>query len=598
MENKIIKKFIFLILIALLMQTAVTQAQTSFIQSRYIDAPASATCSDCNPVVDGVTHIRFDPDSVRLSSDDEGKDYVTFTVQIRRVGGTGTDVGYISASGFRLKYDNAVFGDNLDTPAITEDGSADSQCSYARSDFFTSVALSPQSLPYSLAFRDTNASELNVNEANIFQAVLLVVAGSKTNFALLGSTWEDMITLTCEIPANQEENEAGIGFAGSQPRGIFYRRFPESGPNAVPSTAFLLADNDMRGLRLDGKTWAEDYVRYGDGKGVRLKFSKGIKTQLTVDDFSLAAEGVSTTITRVSHTAGEAYAYVEFMEAIADGTLRLSDASIMDVDDEALAGGNFLAALNYDEDAPRVTAAAKDSIAVVGGNNHSTWKIDFSSEISTATVDASDICVTEVNGLCVAEGETPTVPVVSVSSSGTEIELVINEGDGQVGGVRSIEFRRNAVLGADFKVVEDYQAPLRDVIIIDDTLPPEISITMATAVAGSQNPLQHTINFTVTADEPVPSLNIPASYQLLRVLKDDSTAVETASSTIVGDDREVNIEYTYTFGSDNVLGETAGFTLARVGTSLQDTANRDPVDINDNVIAAGGRLDPGTIIKF
>ena len=584
----------FLILIALLMQTAVTQAQTSFIQSRYIDAPASAPCSGCQPVVDGVTHIRFDPNSVRLSSDDGGKDYVTFTVQIRRVGGNGTDVGYISASGFRLKYDNAIFGDNLNTPPITEDGSADSQCSYTRSEFFTGVTGSP----YNLVFIDVFPSELNINEAHNFQAVLNVIpfVTEKGNFALLGSTWEDMLTLTCEIPANQKENEAGIGFAGSNPRDIFYRMFPVSG-NAVPSTAFLLADNDMRGLRLDGKTWAEDYVRYGDGKGVRLKFSKGIKTQLTADDFNLTADGASTipTITRVLHTAGEAYAQVEFMEAIADGTLTISTTNtIVDMDDVELAGGNFLAALNYDEDAPRVTAAAIDSIALVGDNNHSTWEIDFSSEISTATVDASDICVTEVNGLCVAEGETPTVPVVSVSVSdnGEEMELVINEGDGQVGGVRSIEFRRNAVLGADFKVVEDYQAPLRDEIIIDDTLPPEISITMATAVAGSQNPLQHTINFTVTADEPVPSLNIPASYQLLRVLKDDSTAVETASSTIVGDDREVNIEYTYTFGSDNVLGETAGFTLARVGTSLQDTANRDPVDINDNVIATGGRLDP------
>ena len=147
MENKIIKKFIFLIFIALLMQTAVTQAQTSFIQSRYIGAPISATCSDCNPAVDGVTHIRFDPNSVMLS-DDGGKDYVTFTVQIRRVGGSGTDVGYISASRFRLKYDNTIFDDNLNTPAITEDGSADSQCSYARSAFFTGVTGSPYNLTF------------------------------------------------------------------------------------------------------------------------------------------------------------------------------------------------------------------------------------------------------------------------------------------------------------------------------------------------------------------------------------------------------------------------------------------------------------------
>ena len=386
---------------------------------------------------------------------------------------------------------------------------------------------------------------MNINEAHNAQAIFNVIpfVTEKGNFALLGSTWEDMITLTCEIPANQKENEAGIGFAGSQPWGIFYRMFPVSG-NAIASTAFLLADNDMRGLRLDGKTWAEDYVRYGDGKGVRLKFSKGIKTQLTADSFDLTADGASTTptITSVSHTAGEAYAQIEFMEAIADGTLRLSDANtIVDMDDEALASGNFLAALNYDADAPQVTAAARDGNPTkVGDNNHSTWKIDFSSALSADTVDASGICVTESDGLCV---ETPSVPVVSVSvsNSGTEMELVINEGDGQVGGVRSIEFRRNAVLGADFKVAEDYQVPLRNAIMIDDTKPPTISITAATAVADSQNPLQYTINFTVTANEPVPSLVTPGSYQLLRLPKVGDPSVETGTTpTITGNDREVN----------------------------------------------------------
>ena len=68
--------------------------------------------------------------------------------------------------------------------------------------------------------------------------------------------------------------------------------------------------------------------------------------------------------------------------------------------------------------------------------------------------------------------------------------------------------------------------------------------------------------------------------------------------TITGDDREVNIEYTYTFTAmgatiaEDVLRKTIGFTLGRAGTSLQDTSDRNPLNRNGDVITAGGRLDP------
>ena len=588
------KNFLFTAFVIFIGYTSIANAQTSFVQSRYLDAPISSACSSCD-LGDGIVHIRFKPGSAQVSGDK-----VEFTAQMRK---TGEASRGITSAVFRLAFDEEVFGAQLNTPAIANGNTpADGgQCTFTRSDLFTSGTRS-----YSIFFGDSASNQLAITEQSSFAVISQAAIARPASFAFLSNEWQDMVTLSCTIPSGKEASDAGLAVHGSEPLGTTIAEFPDTAFAETPSgdrvdrPAILVVDNDMRGLRLDGKTWAEDYVRYGDGKGVRLKFSKGIKTQLTVDSFDLTADGASTTITSVSHTAGEAYANVEFLDAIADGTLRLSDASIVDVDDVALASGNFLAALNYDEAAPQVTAAAKDSTAIVGGNNHSTWSIDFSSALSADTVNASGICVTESNGLCV---ETPSVPVVSVSVSnnGEEMELVINEGDGQVGGMRSIEFRRNAVLGADFKVAEDYQVLLRNAIEIEDTKSPTISITAATADADSVNTLQYTINFTVTANEPVPSLVTPASYQLLRLQKNGSESMETGTPTVTGNDREVNIEYTYTFSgsgdksADDVLGETVGFTLGRgLGTSLQDTAAtpKDPIDIYGGAIANGGRLDP------
>ena len=128
---------------------------------------------------------------------------------------------------------------------------------------------------------------------------------------------------------------------------------------------------------------------------------------------------------------------------------------------------------------------------------------------------------------------------------------------------------------------------------VADLQPPLISITNATAVADSVNPLQYTISFTVEANESVPTLNTTASYELSRISKDGKeTVVGTVSSTISGNDRKADIVYTFIFTDDALVGDTLGFTLVRVGTSLQDTASRDPVATNGDTIAPGGRLDP------
>jgi len=599
------------------MQTAVTEAQTSFIQSRYIGNPASAICSDCDPVLDGVTHIRFDPESVTLSND--GGDFITLKVQIRRIGGTGgNNVGYISEAGFRLKYDNTIFGDNLNDPAITEDGSAGSQCSYQRSSFFANTLQSsffvntPQ---YNLAFRDTNTSELNMNAANPLrvQATFNIPRDFLvSNVSVAGEAWEDYLTLTCEIPSSQTDNEAGVGFAGSQPRGIFYLRLPDGNiDRAIPSTAFLLADNDLRGFRLDGKTWAEDYARYGDGAGVRLSFSKGIQTELTASNFAVVdadgnpviVDGVAVIVSSVNHTPGESYANVELSDTVSSGILRLVSTTtvVMDADGDELADGNFLASLEYDADAPRVTSVSsrltdfnteEQAIANAdSGNNYSVREITFSSLISVATIDTDDICVTATReGSCVT-GETPSVANIDGGSATTTtmIRVLINEGDGTVassGG--SLEFRRNAMLGADYRVVEDYQQPLRGIIDIADTQPPVIAITEAEATVDDDNALLYTITFTVAADEPVPTLSDINSYRLLRLPTDgDAEEITPVNQSISGGDRQAMLTYTYTFADDDALRNTTGFVLARSSsTALVDTSGLSPV------VGLNGELDP------
>ena len=596
------KKTIFLIFLLSFVQTTVVEAQ-SFIQSRYSGQPTVPECAGCDADFDGITHIRFDPASTALSSDDEGRNFITVKFQIRRqVFQTDTPI-YISAAGFRLAYDTDVYGTQLADPVVPADdfsGDPRPQCSFDRSAYFTD----PQAFGvgvYALRFLDSTPEQLNINEAHSQQAVAGVPPAA--GFVALGEDWQDHITLTCEIPSGENNNDAGFAISGAQPRGIFFRNYPTGSPPAQVSTAVLLADNDIRGFRLDGKTWAKDYSRYGDGQGARLEFSKGIRDALAIGNFTLDSTGDSSLISAVNHTPNSSIVEIEFSQAIENDILRLSTSTaVVDEDGGDLADGNFLAQLFYDAEAPQVTGFRRDSAFTTNTPNQSRWFLDFSSAISTATALANHLCVTEPNGICAAEGEDTEIIIDSVELQTPTRLAVITEGVSAEN--RSIEFRRNAVLGADdYKVVEDYQPELRGVL--PESVPPTISVRW---VDASGNPITnpgsaeldppgtaagtYTMYFRVTASEPVANLNDPTSYNIATIdnlgspsLEDYSTARISAlpgSSTT-----RTLLQFTSEAASEVSDDGIEAFVL-RASASFQDSVGNAAVRAED-----GSRINTG-----
>ena len=593
------KKTIFLIFLLSFVQTAVVEAQ-SFIQSRYSGQPTVPECSGCDADFDGITHIRFDPASTALSSDDEGRNFITVKFQIRRqVFQTDTPI-YISAAGFRLAYDRDVYGTQLADPVVPADdfsGDPRPQCSFDRSAYFTD----PQAFGvgvYALRFLDSTPDQLNINEAHSQQAVAGVPPAA--GFVALGEDWQDHITLTCEIPSGENNNDAGFAISGAQPRGIFFRNYPTGSPPAQVSTAVLLADNDIRGFRLDGKTWAKDYSRYGDGQGVRLEFSKGIRDALAIGNFTLDSTGDSSLISTVNHTPNSSIVEIEFSQAIENDILRLSTSTaVVDEDGGNLADGNFLAQLFYDAEAPQVTGFRRDSAFTTNTPNQSRWFLDFSHALTTPTV--AGLCVTEDNGTCAAEGERASVNIVEVDVVATSTIAIVTRGMSAAN--RSIEFRRNAVLGADdYKVVEDYQPMLRGVL--PESVPPTISVRW---VDASGNPIsnpgratltppgtaagRYTMYFRVTASEPVTDLGIAAAYGVSTIADLDSPTLVNNAATITvrpgASTTRTILEVTSEVASEVSDDGIEAFTL-RALANFQDRVGNAAVRADD-----GSRINTG-----
>ena len=414
-----------------------------------------------------------------------------------------------------------------------------------------------------------------------------------------------MVTMRCMIPSGMESSEADFAVSGSEPLGFAGGQFPESG-NRDDRSMILLADNDLRGFRLDGKTWAEDYSRYGDGTGVRVKFSKDISTQLNTNSFTLELDPDDTytstpTIYSVNHAADSRYATILFTGAVNEGEVRLISTStmIIDEDGEALADGSFAAAPYYDGDAPRVTDFTKDGNTV---NEMSTWDIAFSAPINEATLQADNFCITGSEDVCPETSlEAPSIVSVNFASgSTTRARVVINEGDGKVGGTLSIEPRRNAVLGADLKVVEDYQKVLRGALEIEDTQDPVITLTAERPVEGTAAN-QYIIVFTVTADEPVPTIATAASYQLVHINRDDGAITAQSGLPVITEiTGGARLTYTLTLAD---ISNTQGFTLVRTTNALRDTGDRDPVRVDGTTaigsgVNAAGQIDPDVISSF
>ncbi len=598
----------------------------SFSQTCSIGGGSSA--SDCMPDVNGVVHMRFDPTRVGIGDNgtpnDTSDDRFEFVVQVRKTGGA---LPY-SIGGLGIEYNTVAFGENLNTPAFHNNGdgtaTGSGQCTYTRGSGFINGN-------YGLVIVDTSPSLLSLFEiADGFTSEI----ATADSFATINDEWQDLIGFSCRIidADNNGSMNADAGLAFSD------RLWAENQvwiagdgvTSTLNRTVFGVADNDLRGFRLDGKTWVEDYARHDRGRGVRLKFSKGVAVyddgdsttprQLTESNFMiLDSDGVTRLDIDgeenrqinivVEHTVGDDYVNLSFSSAVNRGVLRLlSDTStgtgiVRDTDDVELANGNFAAALVHDADAPYATGIERtdytyDSDTEIG---MSTWELSFNKPLNPATVIKENFCLTAENGNC--ESSSLSASIVSVSLNTTHrttLNIVINEGRiKRAPPPLSLEFKRNAVLGADLKIIEDYQTALRNKIELTDSIPPVITLTkIGDAMPDIDNPRRYTGQFSVTADEAgIDGIDDASLYKILRKPIGSDEFVEISSTLTLISRNPITLQYEVELASLDVVRQTEGFTLARGDNvrHLVDDDNNTPVNTIGTTIGTGEPIDPGVI---
>ena len=610
-------------------------AQYRIAESRFMtgSGPFSQTCSigggssasDCMPDVNGVVHIRFDPMRVEVSDNgtpgDTSDDRFEFVVQVRK---TGEALPY-SIGGLGIEYNAAAFGENLNTPAFHDNNTGTAtgvgQCTYTRGSGFTSG--------YGLVMVDTSASLLSVFEiADDF----ISETATANSFATITDEWQDLISFSCQI-INAGGNsgidaEAGLAFSNRLwgENQVWIAGTEDT--STLNRTVFGIADNDLRGFRLDGKTWVEDYARHDDGMGVRLKFSKGVAAyndgdtatpmSLTANNFVVLDSDRQTTggDIVVEHTAGDDYVNLRFTSAVSRGILRLVSSTshiIRDADNVELADGNFAASLSHDTDAPSATGIKRidygyDNNTQIG---MSTWELSFSKPLNPATIIKENFCLTAEPGNCAPSSlYATTASIIAVSLDPmhrTTINVVINEGRVKHAPLPlSLEFKRNALLGADFKIVEDYQVALRDKIELTDSIPPVITVE----AQGDAMPISdeggvgYRVSYTVRSDEPANLDPVGTAYLLVGVVDNDSlltsgdiSRLERTRSGVLTTSTLVTTRIY--FPGDGIsfeqLQTIKGFTLAlAVEGALEDRipGGNEPVRAGDDQpINRGDRID-------
>ena len=259
--------------------------------------------------------------------------------------------------------------------------------------------------------------------------------------SLFGTDWKEIMTMKCEIPEGQANQDAGLAiFAGSN---IFVTRDSREPLAVSDRRIFTLVDNDLRGFRLDGKSYAQDYARYGNGRGVRVKFSKGIATQLTSQHFVVRFTDDTENppaVTQVVHTPNSPYANVLIGRPVANAVMRLVSTGttvVEDIDGGLLADGSFVAALEYDANAPRATTITKVSFV----DGRATWNIGFSAPLYTHTVRAENLCITNEDDICTQQGQATTPSIVSASlNSSTTMSVIVDEVGSNMEDTYSLEF--------------------------------------------------------------------------------------------------------------------------------------------------------------
>ncbi len=639
-------------------------AQDQITQSRFITGadPFSQTCSigggnnigDCMPNVNGVVYMRFDTERLRINDNN-----LEFVVQVRK---TGAALPY-SVGGMAIDYNAEAFGENLNDPAFydndTDTRTNLGQCNYTEGGIFNNSTQN-----YVFTFRDTSSSLLSLfAEADDFTSS----TATASSFATINNEWQDFIAFRCQIVyANEGNMNADAGLAFSSRLWAENQVWIADDGNASTANriVFGIADNDLRGFRLDGKTWVEDYARHDDGKGVRLKFSKRVAAYndgdtrpkpLTPANFIIDGAGEAMRIVTATHQVNEPYVNLRFESAVSNGILRLVSTNtriVRDVDNVALADDNFVAALAYDTDAPYVTEVRRMVYTSEDGIGQSTWEIGFSKALNPDTVSKENLCLTDDSGICASADKpatTPTIVSVNLNDENSILTVVINEGRiGQALSPISLEFRRNAVLGEDFKIVEDYQTALRDRITLSDNEPLEITVRAidmrvdinpdpnietiypfeAVPDIRMPNGNRYTMQFAVRANRPVSGISDESSYQLIAIPIDENKPVPSTSITsVVLQEAEPNhsgdaTTLTYVVVLDSVAAtkRIEGFTLARgtnsnfvdsfdippavkVGTALDAApaaiARRDTQRPNISVVQTSNSIDSnGYSLRF
>ena len=582
-KQRYLVKKVFTILLLLLAGSAF--AQTSFVQSRFLGMPP-VDCTSCKPADDGILEYKLANPSIVVDPVAKTTD-TTYTVQMRVIGGDSAtkDKTRLAFAAARLTYDTDAFGEK-----VVGEVEEERVCDYTPSTDFEGKA-------YKYTLNDTTDS--------IFTITAYPQATTASSLMKLSDEFQDFVTITCKTKEGAQDANIAISGTDITSNMIYVYADASDGSKTISArrNIFPLVHNSLRGFRLDGKTYAEDYVLSSDGTEVRVTFSNPIATQLMANNFEVSTDTIE--ISSVSHNAGENKAVITFDKVPPAGSIlrfAANAASIMS-NSMPLASGNFIASLDHDAGATTANSITMDSRV----GDQSTWTIEFSHSLDHTTVNKDNLCLTETYGACPEEALTSaSIQSVSYREMTTTATVVINE-NSPGNKTLTIAFKRNAVRGADQRIVEEVQVGLRNMIVLTDSIGAGLNVV---ALDTNNDPLgnnklvptadeNYVMRFKVTATENVPTLNTAASYQLKTVIGStlgDITPPPGTPTIPMDSPSEVILQYTIPVSSVLTSGgadDVDGFTLVRNGARLLDGAGNPPVDDEGAVIGIDDRIDDG-----
>ena len=543
-DKKRLSLFIYALL-SLLVFSNLNAQTLEPVQSRYVGDVE--ICNECS-IGDGILHFRLVEDEV--FTDAQNNEKFRFEVQVRAA---LEDISYLSGDVY-IAYSTGAFGENLDSSkcSISDEGSV---------------------------FAGRNNLTLSTTSTNLIKISAAAVPGAP--FAIATSETSDdylsYATLECEIA--DKSVDAGLALDAET-----YKSNMILDGDSTTKTVFALADNDLRGYRLDGKVWVKDYVPFSNGRGVRIEFSGdfGERHDMTTAHFVFMDTSASITELSVGSFEAGRHMNVEFDGPVNSGILRFAVAGTPAL--QRLADGGFVAELRYDASAPIVTAIVEED---TGQEDTGRIVLTFDRAINAESIRQENICISLADFQVAAElypcvgplGISPrhyfavnrgdvSAPVVSpisvtslssraadtleleFDSSGLDLLVVNHNNELRM----TVEFLRNAILGTNLKPVEDYQVFVKENPVI---FPLDNNVGAPLHVVGkilpSDSADEYKAEFEITVDEIVNGLEDLSSYGLVRVHSDGSTGrVEGASSRITDTNETVGTVTRY----DNTLTVT------------------------------------------